>query len=71
MTSPTDKELRSVAAILRALRMTLIYCPGGLWAIEQAGSPGADRWPQSGGESWGNILRFVKRRNARTWEYGE
>ena len=27
--------------------------------------PGAGRWPQSGGESWENILRFIKRRNSR------
>ena len=48
--------------------MALIYVPGDKWAIEQAGSPGAGRWPQSGGESWENILRFVKRRNSREWE---
>jgi len=48
--------------------MALIYVPGDKWAVEIADSPGAGRWPQSGGESWDNILRFVKRRNSREWE---
>jgi hypothetical protein len=48
--------------------MALIYVPGDKWAVEVADSPGVGRWPQSGGETWDNILRFIKRRNSRQWE---
>ena len=68
MSAPDPGELRRAAAILKALKMALVYVPGDLWAVEVADSPGAGRWPQSGGESWENILRFVKRRNSREWE---
>jgi len=68
MSAPEPRELRRAAAILKALGLALIYCPGDKWAIEQAGSPGAGRWPQSVGETWENVLRFVKRRNSREWE---
>ena len=64
MSAPDPRELRRAAAILRALKMALIYVPGDKWAVEVADSPGAGRWPQSGGETWDNILRFVKRRNS-------
>ena len=63
MSAPDPRELRRAAAILKALGLALIYCPGDKWAIEQAGSPGAGRWPQSGGESWENILRFIRVRD--------
>jgi len=63
MTAPDPRELRRAAAILKALGMALIYVPGDKWAIEQAGSPGAGRWPQSGGETWENILRFIRVRD--------
>jgi len=68
MSAPDPRELRRAAAILRALKMALIYVPGDKWAVEVADSPGAGRWPQSGGETWENVLRFVKRRNSREWE---
>jgi hypothetical protein len=63
MSAPDPRELRRATAILRALGMALIYVPGDLWAVEVADSPGAGRWPQSGGESWENILRFIHFRN--------
>ena len=63
MSAPDPRELRRAAAILKALGMALIYVPGDKWAVEVAGSPGAGRWPQSGGESWENILRFIHFRN--------
>ena len=63
MSAPDPRELRRAAAILKALGMALIYCPGDKWAVEVADSPGAGRWPQSGGESWENILRFIHFRN--------
>jgi len=68
MIPPDPRELRRAAAILKALGMGLVYCPDDKWAVEFADSPGAGRWPQSGGESWENVLRFVKRRNSRQWE---
>ena len=57
--------LALATAILKALKMALVYVPGDLWAVEVADSPGAGRWPQSGGDSWENILRFVKAKNSR------
>jgi len=48
MSAPDPRELRRAAAILKALGMALIYVPGDKWAIEQAGSPGAGRWPVGG-----------------------
>jgi len=68
MIPPDPRELRRSAAILKALGMALIYCPSDKWAVEVADSPGAGRWPQSGGETWENVLRFVKRRNSGEWE---
>jgi len=38
------------------------------WDKQGGENSGSGRWPQSGGESWENILRFVKRRNLREWE---
>ena len=63
MSAPAPRELRRVAAILKALKMALVYVPGDLWAVEVADSPGAGRWPQSGGETWENILRFIRVRD--------
>ena len=60
--------LALATAILKALKMALVYVPGDLWAVEVADSPGAGRWPQSGGVCWEDVLRFVKRRNSREWE---
>ena len=65
MIPPASRELRRATAILKALGLALIYCPDDKWAVEVAGSPGAGRWPQSGGETWDNILRFLKAKNSR------
>jgi len=68
MSAPDLRELRRANAILKALGMALIYVPGDKWAVEIADSPGAGRWPQSGGESWENILRFIRVRDRDDWE---
>ena len=68
MSAPDPRELRRAVAILKALGMALIYVPGDKWAVEIADSPGAGRWPQSGGESWENILRFIRVRDRDDWE---
>ena len=34
MSAPDPHELRRAAAILKALGMSLVYCPGDKWAIK-------------------------------------
>jgi hypothetical protein len=71
MTTPQQRgflELERTKSLARALGLTLIACANDKWALEETHSIGAGRWPQSGGESWADILRFLRRRNARTWD---
>lgn len=70
MTTPKRRgflDLERTKSLARALGLTLIECGNDKWALEETHSIGAGRWPQSGGESWADILRFLRRRNARSW----
>ena len=66
MNAPTPRELNWVRGRVAGYGFKLIECEGGGWALAEG--YGVGRWPDAGGESWENILRFVKRRNSREWE---
>ena len=60
-------EIDRMKSLARALGLTLVECGNDKWALEETNAIGSGRWPQSGGEAWADILRFLRRRNARSW----
>ena len=58
---PTPRELWWAKGQIRCFGLYLIECDDGLWATEE--SYGVGRWPDAGGESWENILQFIRVRD--------
>ena len=61
MNTPTPRELNWVRGRVAGYGFKLIECEGGGWALAEG--YGVGRWPDAGGESWENILQFIRVRD--------
>ena len=59
--APTPRELNWVRGRFAGYGLQSIGCEDGGWALAEG--YGVGRWPDAGGESWENILQFIRVRD--------